>query len=190
MNAAFTTTGLSSRPGSDPVFGQFGGLFRTTLRGLRMQWFLYRVQRRKRAPEPVGEMSAHLLRDIGAPEEMIARAAAGKSTYGRAGFPFGLAAIAAAIVLIGAPGPAWAAGEIATEGSAQPEARIQVGNAPLAAVFAGEYVNGAPVYRFPAVVVTGSRKDGLSGTPPPCRPTQVVAIEDPPTLTSAARRAR
>jgi hypothetical protein len=80
MNASSSTsTVLRSRPGSDPVFGPFGGLFRTTLRDLRLHWFLYRTQRRKvRVPEAMGEMNAHMLRDIGAPDEMVARAAAGK----------------------------------------------------------------------------------------------------------------
>jgi len=72
-----TSTILRSRPGSDPVFGPFGGLLRTTLHNVRLQWFLYRTERRKaRAPEPLGEMNAHMLRDIGAPDAMVARAAA------------------------------------------------------------------------------------------------------------------
>ena len=48
MNASSpTTTVLRSRPGIDPVFGQFGGIIRTTLRSLRLQWFLYRAGRRR-----------------------------------------------------------------------------------------------------------------------------------------------
>ena len=31
------------------------------------------------------------------------------------------------------------------------------------------HVNGAPVYRFPAVVVTGSRRDVSTGALQPCR---------------------
>jgi hypothetical protein len=53
--------------------------------------------------------------------------------------------------------------------SSKAQANVQPVSEPMAAVFAGEYVNGAPVYRFPAIVVTSSRKADASGNLPPCR---------------------
>src|SRR5262245_1800313 len=156
MNPASSTSSVfAPRPGADPVFGRFGGLFRTTLRSLRMQWFLYRAQHRKAgAKEPVGEMNAHMLRDIGAPEEMIASATAVKPAYWRHGIPFGLSVVMVSLALTGTPTPA-SAETVAQSGARnKAPARVDVASAPLAAVFAGEYVNGAPVYRFPTVVVT------------------------------------
>jgi hypothetical protein len=179
MNAlSQTTTVLRPRPGSDPVFGQFGGPIRTMLRSLRMQWFLYRAGRRKtRASESVGEMNAHLLRDIGASDEMVARATAPKAPYERSGVPFGLAVLTVALVL-GVTSTPTSAGNIgATDANGQ--AQVQAAKIPMDGVFAGEYVNGAPVYRFPAVVVTGSRKDNPSGNLQPCRQTRIAPSKSP-----------
>ncbi len=176
MNAlSSTSTVLRSRPGSDPVFGPFGGLLRTTLRDLRLQWFLYRMQRRKvRVPEPLGEMNAHMLRDIGAPDEMVARAAAAKPLYERSGIPFGFTVLLATLILGGAPAPSSAAN--VTPVDREPPAQVQVVNAPMAGVFAGEYVKGAPLYRFPAVVVTGSRKESPAGHLQPCRQARAASL--------------
>jgi hypothetical protein len=46
----------------------------------------------------------------------------------------------------------------------------------MAGVFAGEYVKGAPVYRFPAVVVTGSRKESPAGNLQPCRQARAASL--------------
>ena len=173
--ASSTSTTLPTRPGSDPVFGQFGGLFRSTLRSLRMQWFLYQRKRGKARPiDSVGEMNAHMLRDIGAPEEMIASAAGGRPAYERHGIPFGLGAVLVALALTGTPTPASAE----TVAGANVKTRAQVlAKEPLPAVFAGEYVDGAPVYRFPAVVVTGSRRDSTAAHLQPCRQTLAQAVK-------------
>ena len=166
MNASSTSNVLSSRPGADPVFGQLGGFVRTTLRGLRLQWILYRGQRRKtRAIEHVGPLDAHLLRDIGVSNEMLFRYAATRPVHERQGMPFGLAVLLVALALHGAATPA-SADTVARAGE---RARAQVSSAPMAAVFTGEYVDSAPVYRFPAVVVTGSRRDRASAQAATCR---------------------
>ena len=170
MNAEFSTaTALPSRPGSDPVFGRFGGVFRTTLRDLRLRWLLYRAARRAHRPlASVGEMNAHMLKDIGAPDEMTARAATGRRAYERHGIPFGFSLMLAALVL-GGTGTPTSAQTVAANAAGKPEAQVQPASTPMAGVFAGEYVNGAPVYRFPAVVVTGSRKAVSTGALQPCR---------------------
>jgi uncharacterized protein YjiS (DUF1127 family) len=162
MNASSTSTVQPSRPGTDPVFGQLGGLIRTTLRSLRLQWFLYRAQRRKvRALEPVGAMNAHLLRDIGVSNEMLFREAVETPAYERRGVPFGLAVLLLTLALDGAGTPAFA------QTTARPadQTQCQLSSLPTAGVFAGEYVNGAPVYRFATVVVTGSRKERTPAGP-------------------------
>ena len=175
-----TTTVLRSRPGYDPVFGQFGGLFRTTLRSLRLQWFLYRAGRRQaRVTESMGEMNAHMLRDIGAPDEMVARAATARPAYERTGIPFGLAAVLLSLVLGGMSPPTSAANRGTADTSGDAQAPVQVAKAPMAGVFAGEYVDGASVYRFPAVVVTGSRKDSPKSNLQPCRQTRATGSKAP-----------
>jgi uncharacterized protein YjiS (DUF1127 family) len=174
MNPSSTSTILSSRPGSDPVFGQFGGFFRTTLRSLRLQWILHRAQRRKVRPiESIGEMNAHLLKDIGVAENTLSRRPSPGAAYERHGIPFGLSAILLAIALGGTAAPTSA--QTIARGNAEP----QVASAPMAGVFAGEYVNGAPVYRFPAVVVTGPRKDPALAKSQPCRQTVASGAKTP-----------
>jgi hypothetical protein len=61
----------------------------------------------------------------------------------------------------------------------QAQAQVQGEKAPTAGVFAGEYVNGAPVYRFAAVVVTGSRKASPGGNTQPCRQTRAAYSTSP-----------
>jgi uncharacterized protein YjiS (DUF1127 family) len=166
MNASSTSNVLSARPGSDPVFGQLGGFIRTTLRSLRLQWILYRGQRRKtRAIEAVGPLNAHILRDIGVSNEMLFRDAATRPAHERHGMPFGLAVLLVALALDGASTPA-SADTVARAGD---KTQPQVSSVQMAGVFAGEYVNGAPVYRFPAVVVTASRKEIASAKAQPRR---------------------
>ena len=179
MNAASSTsTALSSRPGSDPVFGRFGGLFRTTLRSLRLQWFLYRTERRKTRPiDSVGDMNAHMLRDIGASDEMIVRAAAPRAAYERHGIPFGLSLLLVVLAVGGTGTPTSAETVARANGVTNAQAQIQPASVPMAGVFAGEYLNGAPVYRFPAVVVTGSRKDRAAGRQEPCRQTLAQTVK-------------
>jgi len=156
MNASSTSTVPSSRPGTDPVFGQFGGPIRTMLRNLRLQWMLYRTQGRKvRALEPVRTTNAHLLRDIGLSREMLSPEAAERPARDRLGLPFGLGMIFLALALNGAGTPAFAQ----TMARAGDRTESRMSSVPTVGVFAGEYVSGAPVYRFGTVVVTGSRKE-------------------------------
>ena len=178
MNTASSNvTALSTRPGRDPVFGDFGGLIRTTFRGLRMQWFLYRRQHARDRPiESVGEMNAHMLRDIGMQDEMIGSSAGAKPAYERYGIPFGLSVVVVSLALAGVAAPADAGTATRAVVGDKAQAQVQVATTPLAAVFVGEYINGAPVYRLPAVVVTGTRKDETAaGRQPPCRQTLAQA---------------
>jgi hypothetical protein len=179
MNTASSmSTALHTRPGSDPVFGSFGGPFRATLRGLRMHWFLYRGRHAKtRTTESVGEMSAHMLRDIGAPDEMIASTSLARPAYERHGIPFGLSIVLLSLALTGAPTPASAQTAAQSSPGGRAQSQAQVPTAAMAGVFAGEYVNGAPVYRFPAVVVIGSRKEStVAARQQPCRQTLAHGI--------------
>ena len=166
-----SSTALPTRPGTDPVFGSFGGLIRNTFRSLGMQWFLYRAERRKsRSTEPVGEMNAHMLRDIGAPDAMIASAAGARPAYQRHGIPFGFSVVLVAIALAVTGTPVSAEIVVPSAARSSGQALTQAASVPMAGVFAGEYVNGAPVYRFPAVVVTGSAREVAAARPqPPCR---------------------
>ena len=170
MNAeSSTSSDLTYRPGMDPVFGRLGGLVGITLRNLRLQWFLYRVERRKARPiEAVGEMSAHMLRDIGAADALVRSTAGTRPAYERHGLRFGLSVVLLALVL--AMNGTESSAQSAARRDASVTAQVRNANVPMAGVFAGEYVKGAPVYRFPAVVVTGSRKDA-SQDKQPCRQT-------------------
>jgi uncharacterized protein YjiS (DUF1127 family) len=143
-----------------------GGFLRTTLRSLRLQWILHRAQRRKaRAIEHAGPLNPHMLRDIGVSNETILPDGAARPVYERHGLPFGLALLLVALALDGTATPASAD----TAARAGDKTQARVSSIPAAGVFAGEYVDGAPVYRFPAVVVTGSRKEGASANAPSCR---------------------
>jgi len=157
MNASSTSPFPPCRPGTDPVFGQLGGgLIRTSLRSLRLQWILYRAARRKtRTIEPGDNMNVHMLRDIGVTQETLSRGATPRPACERHGLPFGLWVLLVALALTGSAAP--------TSSEAARPAKPQASGVPLPAVFAGEYVNGAPVYRFPAVVVMGSRTRGSGG---------------------------
>ena len=169
-----TSTALRSRPGTDPVFGQFGGVLRTTLRAVRLQWILYRAQRRKvPALDATTEMNAHMLRDIGAPDQWVARAAAGRFRHDWRGISFGVAVVFVAMTILGTATPTSAA-EPAPDNA---QGKV-IAQPRMAGVFAGEFVDGAPVYRFPAVLVTGSRKEGTTGNPPPCRQARTGTAKD------------
>jgi hypothetical protein len=142
-----------------------------------MQWFLYRGRREKtRSIESVGEMSAHMLRDIGAPEEMIASSKAARPAYERHGIPFGFALLIVALALAGTGMPTSA--QTVAQVNASAKTRVQVAKELLPAVFAGEYVNGVPVYRVPAVVVIGTRNVGSTAQSQPCRQTIALGIKN------------
>jgi uncharacterized protein YjiS (DUF1127 family) len=177
MNAPTTSSILPSPSGTDPVFGRLGGFVRTTLRDLRLHWILCRAQRRNtRAIERLGPLNPHVLRDIGVSNEMLFCDAAPRPVHERHGLPFGLSMLLVALALDGTATPALA--ETLARAADKPQ-QAQVASPPMAGVFAGEFVNGAPVYRFPAVVVIGSRKAAASAKAQSCRQSLASAARNP-----------
>lgn len=144
-----------------------GALLRTTLRALQLHWRAYQSQRREaHALIAIGDMDLHMLQDIGAPDELISRAAAGRSPSHWRDTPFQLLVVTGAIAVI-ATATLTSAAQAAP---AQPPCGAYA-ETQMAGVFTGEFINGAPVYRFPAVVVTSSRKakggEGKARSMPP-----------------------
>jgi hypothetical protein len=130
-----------------------GAMLRATVRAFQLHWEAYRAERRQaRALGAVSEMDVHMLRDIGAPYELISRATAQSARHGR-DIPFQLWMVLVAIAVIGTATPT-SAGEAA---HVRPARGVHAAG-QMPGVFTGEFLDGAPVYRFPAVVVTGSRK--------------------------------
>ena len=132
-------------------------------RTLLARWRGYQAQRRgARAFDAIRGMDAHILRDIGAPDELISAAVAARGSSPWREVLFQLAAAAVAIAVIGSAAPTFAA-----EAAGQPATAKGYPVRPLAGVFTGEFVDRAPVYRFPAVVVTGSRNAKVAKSEPP-----------------------
>ncbi len=145
---------LPSRPRIERAFAVYADWLHPAKRALSARWRAYQARRREaRAFDAVGNMDVHMLRDIGASDELIARAAADRRTYPRPEILFQLAAIAVGIAAMGMAAPA-----LAVDAPAPQAAGNAYAGRPLVGVFTGEFVDGAPVYRFPAVIVTGSRK--------------------------------
>ena len=107
-------------------------------------------------------------------EEMTASSRAARPAYERHGIPFGFAALIVTLALAGTGMPTSA--ETVAQANASAKAQVQVVKERPSAVFAGEYVNGAPVYRVPAVVVVGTRKEDSTAQSQPCRPTIAQGI--------------
>ena len=127
---------------------------RTTLRALLLQWHDHRAQRREaQALDAIGEMDAHMLRDIGAPEQWVARAATRRGALHWRDVPFQLSAAIVAIVLTGVAPPTSAAEATPRQTTSKALAQAQIDG-----IFTGEFVDGAPVYRFPSVIVVAIRK--------------------------------
>jgi hypothetical protein len=154
MNASSTSPFPPCRPGTDPVFGQLGGgLIRTSLRSLRLQWILYRAARRKtRTIEPWDNMNVHMLRDIGVSQETLSRAGDAKAVCERQRPPVSALRCARGTR---ASRASRRFAELSARAARQEAA--QASSVPMAGGFAGEYVNGAPVYRFSCRRRHGSR---------------------------------
>ena len=120
-------------------------------RQLLSRWHDYQARRQEaRALVAINEMDAHLLRDIGAPDQLIARAVERRRASPWREVSLRLSMVLVTIAVIGAVAPpsvAEAAGPQKTDAQRQ-----------MAGVFTGEFVDGAPVYRFPTVIVAGSRR--------------------------------
>ena len=121
---------------------------------LRVHWRDSRARRREaRAVDAIADMNAHMLRDIGAHDRMIAHAAARSDAEHRQRIAFQLSTPLLVVALIATATP----GTVAQAADSPPTSRAPA-KAQLIGGFTGEYVNGTPVYRLPRVIVVGSRK--------------------------------
>jgi hypothetical protein len=119
-----------------------------------VHWRDSRTRRREaRAVDAIADMNAHMLRDIGAHDHLIAHAAARSDADHRRRIAFQLSTPLLVVALIATA----ALGTVAEAAASPPTSRAPV-QAQLIADFTGEYVNGSPVYRLPPVIVVGSRK--------------------------------
>ena len=109
-----------------------------------------------RASDAISDMNAHTLRDIGAPDRLIAHAAR-KAAHERRQIPVGLSASLLAAGLIASATPTSAAEATYTQTTSTAYAQAQT-----AGVFTGRFVDGVPVYRLPPVVVVAIRKVELA----------------------------
>ena len=121
---------------------------------LQVLWRDSRARRRDaHAVDAIADINAHMLRDIGAHDRLIAHSAARKDADHRRRIAFQLSTPLLVVTLIAT----------ATLGAGADAADSRpTGTAPATAQligsFTGEYVNGAPVYRLPPVLVVASRK--------------------------------
>lgn len=130
----------------------------TAMQTLLTHWGDYKARRREaRASDAISDMNEHMLRDIGAPDRLIAHAAARRAAHQRRQIPVKLSASLLAAGLIATAAPTWAAE--ATYPQATSTAYAQ---APMAGVFTGQFVDGVPVYRLPPVTVVAARKVELA----------------------------
>jgi hypothetical protein len=118
-------------------------------------WGDYKARRwEARASDAINDMNEHLLRDIGAPDRLIAHAAARKVAHERRQIP---AASLLAAGLIATATPTWAAEATYPQATSTAYAQGQ-----MVGVFTGQFVDAAPVYRLPPVAVVATRKVELA----------------------------
>jgi uncharacterized protein YjiS (DUF1127 family) len=151
MNAHSCQPSVLSPPLTGRAASEIGNALRAVLVAL---WRIQAARRREaRAVDAVTDMNEHMLKDIGAHDRLIAHAAARKNADYRRRIavqlstPLLLAALIAAVPL----GAAAEAADLWSAGGASANAQV-VGS------FTGEYVNGAPVYRLPPVIVVAGRQ--------------------------------
>ena len=122
-------------------------------RQLLSRWHDYQARRQEaRALVAINEMDAHLLRDIGAPDHLIARAVENARASPWREVPLRLAMVLVTIAVIGTLAPPSVAEAASPKGTGTSHAQGK-----MAGVFTGEFVAGVPVYRFPTVIVAGAR---------------------------------
>jgi len=116
-------------------------------------WGDYTARRDARAVDAIANMNAHMLRDIGVHDRLIAQASARKDADHRGRIVFALSTPLWMATLISAAtlGAGAEAADSRSTGNASPTAEL-IGS------FTGEYVHGAPVYRLPPVIVVARRK--------------------------------
>ena len=121
---------------------------------LRALWRGYKSRRRDaRAVDAVADMNAHMLRDIGAHDRLIAHGAARSDADHRRRIALQLSTPLLVVALIATA----TLGTLAEAADSRPTSEARATAQPIGD-FTGEYVNGTPVYRLPRVIVVGSRK--------------------------------
>jgi hypothetical protein len=117
-------------------------------------WRESRVRSRDvRAIDAITHMNEHMLRDIGAHDRLISHAAARSDADHRRRISVQLSTpfLVLALTATAALGAAAEAADSRLTSKASAETQ-------LVGVFTGKYVNEAPVYRLPPVIVVGTRK--------------------------------
>lgn len=156
MNSPFSPYLLQrSRPSSaGHVLAVLGERVGSAKREWLSRWHDYQVRRQEaRALVAIDEMDAHLLRDIGAPDQVIARAVENARASPWREVPLRLAMVLVTIAVIGTLAPPSVAEAASPKGTGTAHAQGQ-----MAGLFTGEFVAGVPVYRFPTVIVAGSSR--------------------------------
>ena len=123
-------------------------------------WRDHSARRREaRASEAISDMNEYLLRDVGAPDRLIAYAAARKAAHERRQIPVALSASLLAAGLIATATPTWAAEATNPRSTSAVYAKAQT-----AGIFTGQLIDGVPLYRLPPVAVVATRKVELAKT--------------------------
>ena len=121
---------------------------------LRALWRRYKSRRRDAcAVDAVADMNAHMLRDIGAHDRLIAHGAARSDADHRRRIALQLSTPLLVVALIATA----TLGTLAEAADSRPTSEARAIAQPIGD-FTGEYVNRTPVYRLPRLIVVGSRK--------------------------------
>jgi hypothetical protein len=134
---------------------RFSSAIATTARAVSrvasLMWRSYRLRSEEtRAAAAIGELSPHVLRDIGASNELLAH------VHERRSISFPLWSLVAAAILTVTVAPVSAADDGHLQTAKRASAPQQTVGVP-----SGELQGGTPVYRLPSIEVVGSRKAEL-----------------------------
>src|SRR5437899_4501046 len=142
-----------SRPLAERVFAGSSDALRVALSVAETLWGRHKVRSRQaRAMRAISDMNEHTLRDIGAPDQLISHAAARSRAHHRRQISLQLLVSLLAGALIATATP------ISAEATHPPTTSKERTQERIVGVFTGEFVDGAPVYRLPSVVVVAARK--------------------------------
>ena len=142
-----------SRPLTERVVSEVGKALRAA-GALLAHWRIHRARSRDvRAVDAMTDMNEHMLRDIGAPNRVISDAAARRDAHHRRLISVQLSTPLVVVALIATV----ALGAAAEAADLQPVNKV-FAKTQVVGVFTGEYVNGTPVYRLPAVIVVANRE--------------------------------
>ena len=143
---------ILSRSLSERLVSEFAKALRAAGTLLAL-WYDKRARRREvRVVDAIADMNEHMLRDIGLADQVISHAAIRSDADHRRQISVRLMTPLLVLALI-ATAALGAAAE-APDLRATSKERAQ---AQMVGVFSGEFVNGAPVYRLPPVIVVASR---------------------------------